>query len=941
MKKLFISLGLAAIMFAPSCSTDFAENDTLLNGADNGIVEGVVEEAAGFITVGIDNTDTRLSVGEEAEGRIPLYWNTGDKLVINRTIETLAISEEYNGKNVATFGLSEANLAKVTYPITLMYPASVSTNSDKHFYIPTEQAYLQGHLSNGYGILMGKAENEGDAVNLQHMCGYLKVSLTGSTTVKKVMLRTAGHEPLSGFFKHNGTATEIGMTSYTASGLADGYYNSPVISIDSAEGIVLSGEATDFYFAIPAGEYSKGFVLHVLDSNNKQHRVKAYSTGKTIEAGVMIKMPALSVNCEKNWGIYDGNELVSFGRTLDKNAWLGVGEDTIYLRNDIDMQNEDLTDIPEDSYHRALIGFRADYKNDKIKVFEGKKSDTENYTIYNFRKTTDTDGGLLFARVPDYLTVQNVTLGKTIDDPTTDANEADSYVSLDLNETDYAYTSTFSYVVVGTVKNCVNNASVIGKATASNGLKVGTFSGSSDTSTGTIEGCINNGSIIIDAKNTVKTNYVGGFAALNYGTIKNCRNNGKIKISNASAETTNIGGIAGYTTSDCQTITCSNYGEVSAVSTASELRISGIVGCSKTSLSNSVNHGAVSSSTSSAKTYVGGVCAYNTTDAVELASCDNYGSVSISGSTSNAYVGGIVGGNNIGITQCNNYGTINSKNTNALYIGGISGYNLENNNKGIDNSINHESATITIDGNSDGTIKVGGVTGGSDSNSITSCTNNGAINVKNLTGGYHYVGGVFGPSGNKLYSCCNYGDITIDCPNGKMRVGGLGGYVTNTERAEGSTTYNTAECDITVKTAGTDSTIGGITGYSNNSKKLYVSYKGKITSNAQNSQVYVGGFAGTANGSSWYPAKLDVEMVNNGTASFALLVSGAVSSSNTYAFTAGSSKSSVSISKNSKFLGTPVTENAMSDKPESGKIHLVADKPFALTLTKTNLVYVD
>ena len=946
MKKLFISLGLAAIMFAPSCSTDFAENDTLLNGADNGIVEGVVEEAAGFITVGIDNTDTRLSVGEEAEGRIPLYWNTGDKLVINRTIETLAISEEYNGKNVATFGLSEANLAKVTYPITLMYPASVSTNSDKHFYIPTEQAYLQGHLSNGYGILMGKAENEGDAVNLQHMCGYLKVSLTGSTTVKKVMLRTAGHEPLSGFFKHNGTATEIGMTSYTASGLADGYYNSPVISIDSAEGIVLSGEATDFYFAIPEGEYSKGFVLHVLDSNNKQHRVKAYSTGKTIEAGVMIKMPALSVNCEKNWGLYDGNELVSFGRTLDKNAWLGVGEETIYLRNDIDMQNEDLTDIPEDSYHRALIGFRADYKNDKIKVFEGKKSDTENYTIYNFRKTTDTDGGLLFARVPDYLTVQNVTLGKTIDDPTTDANEADSYVSLDLNETDYAYTSTFSYVVVGTVKNCVNNASVIGKATASNGLKVGTFSGSSDTSTGTIEGCINNGSIIIDAKNTVKTNYVGGFAALNYGTIKNCRNNGKIKISNASAETTNIGGIAGYTTSDCQTITCSNYGEVSAVSTASELRISGIVGCSKTSLSSSVNHGAVSSSTSSAKTYVGGVCAYNTTDAVELASCDNYGSVSISGSTSNAYVGGIVGANNMKVTSCNNHGTVNATNVYATYIGGISGYNLAV--RDINSCVNHTTATITINGNSGGTVKVGGINGGGCekangvSNTITSCINRGAINVNNLTGGYQYIGGVLGTSDPMLYSSCNYGNITVNCPSGKLRVGGLGGYITNCYLAEGSTTYNTAECDITITSAGTDSTIGGITAYSNNSTKTYVSYKGTITSNATNSKVYVGGLAGTANGSTWKSCYLNVNMVNNGAAAFALIASGSVSGSSNYNLTLGATAAPVSISKKSKFLGTSVSEELISDKPATGKIHLIADAPYTtLSVTKTNLVYVD
>lgn len=949
MRKLFISLGLAAIMFAPSCTTGPEDSNLPANGL-TGADETTTESAAAYINVSIDNSnpDVRISLGEESENNVPLYWDKGDQLVINHTIATNPLTEEFDGQAFGSFGLSEEALSNITYPITVMYPASVAVEGDtKKFYIPTEQTYLQGHLSNGYGILKGQATTATEDIKLKHLCGYVKVSLTGSTTIKKIMLRTAGHEAISGYFKHNDTETETGMTTYMETGFADGYYSSPVIAIDCGEnGVTLSSEATDFYFALPAGAYSKGFVVYILDSNNKQHRVKAYSTGKTIEAGVMIKMPALSVNCEKNWGLYDGNELVSFGRTLDKNAWLGVGEETIYLRNDIDMQNEDLTDIPEDSYHRALIGFRADYKNDKIKVFEGKKSDTENYTIYNFRKTTDTDGGLLFARVPDYLTVQNVTLGKTIDDPTTDANEADSYVSLDLNETDYAYTSTFSYVVVGTVKNCVNNASVIGKATASNGLKVGTFSGSSDTSTGTIEGCINNGSIIIDAKNTVKTNYVGGFAALNYGTIKNCRNNGKIKISNASAETTNIGGIAGYTTSDCQTITCSNYGEVSAVSTASELRIGGIVGCSKTSLSSSVNHGAVSSSTSSAKTYVGGVCAYNTTDAVELASCDNYGSVSISGSTSNAYVGGIVGANNMKVTSCNNHGTVNATNVYATYIGGISGYNLAV--RDINSCVNHTTATITINGNSGGTVKVGGINGGGCekadgvSNTITSCINRGAINVNNLTGGYQYIGGVLGTSDPMLYSSCNYGNITVNCPSGKLRVGGLGGYITNCYLAEGSTTYNTAECDITITSAGTDSTIGGITAYSNNSTKTYVSYKGTITSNATNSKVYVGGLAGTANGSTWKSCNLNVNMINNGAAAFALIASGSVSGSSNYKLTLGAADAPVSISKQSKFLGTSVSEELISDKPATGKIHLIADAPYTtLSVTKTNLVYVD
>ena len=886
MKKLFISLGLAAIMFAPSCSTDFAENDTLLNGADNGIVEGVVEEAAGFITVGIDNTDTRLSVGEEAEGRIPLYWNTGDKLVINRTIETLAISEEYNGKNVATFGLSEANLAKVTYPITLMYPASVSTNSDKHFYIPTEQAYLQGHLSNGYGILMGKAENEGDAVNLQHMCGYLKVSLTGSTTVKKVMLRTAGHEPLSGFFKHNGTATEIGMTSYTASGLADGYYNSPVISIDSAEGIVLSGEATDFYFAIPAGEYSKGFVLHVLDSNNKQHRVKAYSTGKTIEAGVMIKMPALSVNCEKNWGLHDGNEFAGFCRTLDKNAWLGVGENTIHLRNDADLTNESFSDIPQDANHRALISFRDGYSNDKITAIDGKKNETENYAVSNLNKTTTANGSLLFATIPEHLTVQNLTLGKDIDDPTTEEIEADCVLTYNMNaSSSNFYNGVFAYIVRGSLINCVNKATVNGSSTSSSGLRTGIFSGNAITETGksigTIKNCINYGSMLIDAANT-KNNYIGGIVGYNYGTITGCSNYGAIVVKNAVGAKTNISGITAV--SSTLLTDCHNYGNISAINPNVEgLRIGGICGyydyehASGEKSFDGCTNGVKDSTTSGVITVSGGA---------------------ISDACS---VGGIVGCNEKSyMYNATNYAPINANGTGLCYAGGIVGYTTKG---------------------------------------VYTCKNYGALSASGWNKGWSYFGGIGGGASGgsavaKASASENYGDITIDC-TAKSRVGGMAGYVKTME------SNCKVKCNITINNAGTSSNVGGITGYTNNNTKEAFECEVTITNKANDDKVYIGGVAGQMNGNTLKNCTLKLNLKNEGNATFGLITTGAAGSG--YTLTLGASGAPVKISKESSFLGMSITDaESILDRPTDGqnKPYLINDANSAATLTlaRTNIV---
>ncbi len=811
MKKLFICLGLAAIMLAPSCEID--PTSDILNGSESNTENGVEndtesgkDKAVAFLSVGINNTgtnanatasaDSRISVGEEnEEGRIPLYWSAGDKLVINRRIQTLEIGEEFNGKDTAEFGLTEENLAQVTYPITLLYPATSKTSSSlKHFYINTDQEYLQGHLSNGYGVLMGKAEKEGDAISMKHMCGYMRVSLTGSATVKKVMLRTVGHEPISGYFKHNETTSEIGMTSYTASGLADGYYNSPVISINCTEGITLSGEATDFYFALPAGTYSKGFVLHILDSNNKQHRVKVYGSGKTIEAGVMLKMPPLAVSCTKDWGIFDGNELASFGRTLAKNVWLGVDETTIYLRNDINMENETFTDLPEDSYHRAFITFRADagYKNDKITCIDGKKNDTENYIIYNLSKETDTDGGLLFARIPENLTVQNITLGKTADDPTTDANEADCIFTLNPSETDYTYTGVFSYVVVGTVKNCVNNASVVGAATTCSGLKLGIFSGSSDSCTGTIDGCINNGSIIMDATNGKTENYVAGIAGINYSIIKNCINNGTIKVTGSGAK--------------------------------NGINIAGIVGCSieNKEITNCRNNGAISITGATTKVYAGGVTGYAKSS---ISGCSNYGTVTTTNTGSELYLGGILGylESDGGISACTNYstGTVISNNPAATpYVGGVLGY--------ADNEISdcHNQGDVTIN-STQVSVRMGGTIGLA-KKTVTNCSNSGNVSVLTPAAGGR-MGGVVGDAYELVTNCTNTGGVTLSDAVATTHVGGILGTnnyivtdesdaITSSQLLTGcvnGTEGTTKGINVTYKTSA-NAYVGGICGYSYN-----------------------------------------------------------------------------------------------------------------------------
>ena len=897
MKKLFISLGLAAIMLAPSCTTEPDEFYTPANGA-TGADEIVTESAVAYINVGIDNsnTDVRISLGEESENNVPLYWSKGDQLVINHTITTDPLAEKFDGKEYGSFGLQQ----EPTYPITLMYPASVAVEGDaEKFYIPTEQAYLQSHLSNGYGILKGQAATAEDNIKLKHLCGYVKVSLTGSATVKKVMLRTVGHEAISGYFKHNDTETETGMTTYMAEGFADGYYSSPVIAIDCGEnGVTLSSEATDFYFALPAGTYSKGFVVYILDSSNKQQSAKAYGTGTTIVAGSLLKMPALAVNCTKDWGIYDGNEFAGFCRTLDKNAWLGVGEDTIHLRGDADMANESFSDIPQDSDHRGTISFPTDVgQSDKIKVIDGKKSETENYAILNLKKTTKANGSLLFATIPEHLTVQNLTLGKVVDDPTTEEIEADCVLTYKMNgSSSNFYNGVFAYIVRGSLINCVNKATVNGSSTSSSGLRTGIFSGNATTDTGksigTIKNCINYGSMLIDAANT-KNNYIGGIVGYNYGTITGCSNYGAIVVKNAAGVNTNISGIAAV--SATLLTECHNYGNISAINPSVEgIRIGGICGYYD------YEHA------SGEKSF------QNCTNGVEGSTTSGVITVSDAAISDACSIGGIVGCNKMSyMYNATNYAPINVNGTGLCYAGGIVGYTTKG---------------------------------------VNTCKNYGALSASGWDKGWSYFGGVGGGASGgsavaKASGSENYGNITIDC-TAKSRVGGMAGYVKTME------SNCKVKCNITINNAGTDSNVGGITGYTNNNTKEGFDCDVTITNKVNDATVRIGGVAGQMNGNTLKNCTLKLNLKNEGSgnATFGLITTGAAglnkiddNTSIPYVLTLGASGAPVKISKESSFLGMSITDVAsILDRPAEGQSnpYLINDANSAATLTlaRTNLV---
>ena len=212
------------------------------------------------------------------------------------------------------------------------------------------------------------------------------------------------------------------------------------------------------------------------------------------------------------------------------------------------------------------------------------------------------------------------------------------------------------------------------------------------------------------------------------------------------------------------------------------------------------NNGAVNGSGD-----LGGICGHNL-GTVE--SCTNNGKVTNSGAET---VGGICGYSHTSITGCTNDGDIDGGG--QRHVGGIVGY--------IDDSVN--GVTIqdcTNSGAVNGGDRTGGICGFADAG-ITGCTNDGAV-----TGSDRDTGGVCGSAnGGTIQDCTNTGTVTGRTQN----TGGVCGYANCTVTG----CYNTGRVS-------TGKYVGGVCGYSDGSASVTDCYNtGDLTGDT-----YTGGVCG-------------------------------------------------------------------------------------------------
>ena len=613
MKKYMILAALAAAVLAAGCSKEPASRETAPAGTT------------------FTATMTPLTKASIDRSKVTVMWNPGDQICVNGALSN-ALTET---AATAVFTFED----ELSAPYKAIYPAS--------YYKDASTITLPGELNaDGLNLALGAFAEKGSNLRFSALTALLQVSVKAGdspATLKEIVLKGLNREQISGDFGIN----------YSSRALT----GKPAAAEDREVKILvnqaLSAEPVVVYIPVPAGEYTSGYQVDFIDSEDKIMRQSV--SARTLKAGELRVMPELAFapNYDPTpvtsiGGIPDAAELKAFAAAVNAEEsiarWLNdAGE--VELLADIDLGGEEWTPIGNGSVTTSATEPLAASAVAFTGVFDGK-----GHTIDNFKVTVDASGanvaGGLFGVVKG-ATLKNLTIG---DKTVLKTSSTSGFVTLG---------GVVGFASESTLSNLDSYAKLINDGGKNDvRLVLGGTVGSMFSNTVSCTATDLKGHASFDVVNNVNTKngstgfIVGGVVGWTDGVdyanaptlVKGC-----VNYSNFSVQATRTAGVIGTMNTGSHAEDCVNYGNISCTDVkASNSRPSGIVSAMGT------------------KTTIKG--------------CVNYGDICfpVTGDTTHGYAAGVVGQTNDSneyftiIDGCATYGTIQSDrwfNTTEKFMG--------------------------------------------------------------------------------------------------------------------------------------------------------------------------------------------------------------------------------------------------------------------------------
>ena len=717
---------------------------------------------------------TKVSMNEN----FSLFWEEGDEVSVFAPdgSNNLFTSDAQTGAATTVLHGGADFVVDPAQTYYAIYPYSAdNTISDRKIttVIPVVQTPKVGTFPVNHAVAVSSGKN----LAFYNVCGLIGFEITRDDIVS-VTLKSAGEqEYLTG-------KVEITCQTEPSYAVLDGHTEVTLVTQDK----FVKGK---YYVAVLPQTFT-GMTVTMY----KKDGTVASSTntaGFTLERSKRVMTGAVDggeFGANKITTISNASELQGFLAAADNYA----AEDVVTLATDIDLKGYDI--VPAASF---------------AGTFDGASK-----SIKNWNTTT-----ALFNEVSG--TVKDLTIAESCNLEVQVKGDA-AFIAL-------SNTGTISGCTNKGIVTSVNEAFVSDVAEVHNDRAIGTIAA---VSTGRIVSCVNEGTITIapESVSTYALQYIGGVAGKASATadvnaLESCTNNGAVTFDAPFSSKLFIGGVCGGTPAGAGTF--GDYGVFKTLKNIADVTL------------------IVPTASSIASTYInlGGVIGYAEAD---LDDCDNGGAVSVEltaepASASHAYqrpsIAGVAGTVLYNVANCDNAGSINV--TGAFT-------------SGSEDSIGagqYNASSIA------GVVALAGCEG----NTVSGCNNTGALtldlNAHSASKSNIYLGGVVGYTLSAVTSCVNEGAMNVD---NSMRAGYVGGIVGRTY-AQISSCTNSAAIDYDLKLTEADGEnkatelyLGGIVGLYDSSSDIVSTNNAKggniIVSNGFNSgkPYYIGGIAGVTKG---------------------------------------------------------------------------------------------
>ncbi len=303
MKKLLL-FAAAATMFA-ACSKDTTHDLAIDRPIDK-------------LYVSIGDDDSRVQLNNECK----TVWNEGDMVsVFNKTTENECWQfDGKTGDRSGTISKVSGGTSGIASGKTIaVYPYdetnTVSTDGIVTTTIPDVQTYCADSYGVGNNIMVASSES-GD-LSFKNVLGWIKIRLSGTETVKSLVLEGNDGETLAGAATVD-TDLAVSLAADAAKSL----------TFDCSEGVALSSDPTAFYFAVVPQVFEKGITVtaHYFDGSTFK---KSTDKPITVERNHIVPMAEIVSSVPNNqiWYTSANNEIIDpyatdvFGANIISNTY--------------------------------------------------------------------------------------------------------------------------------------------------------------------------------------------------------------------------------------------------------------------------------------------------------------------------------------------------------------------------------------------------------------------------------------------------------------------------------------------------------------------------------------------------------------------------------------------------------------------------------------------